>query len=494
MMNSARRARSKSPFASRRGRSKSPFARRRRAKSPLNRLVRRAASEDDEVHESEIVIFKQLCLDKHDGSAAIEIQLEDFSSDIPSLAPAASTGSTEASPNVVHKLEKTPESVERKKPFLNRFLKGHRKTSAVESLPTKTSSSRDNSGTANVSETGEKLGNLEYLPAPSRVPSTRREHEESKVPYKISERAPSSRSQEFSHISSLSGTRGCSFDRSFETPLQLNRHESLGNESIKDIRKALKEMEKQLGTESSKGKRISRQKVMRALFSVADSLDDLEESDMSDDGEDNFTQTSHTVFEDEDDASLRQDKENVPFNLFSSVGKLFGTSKDDKNAVERVLDDLLWTEFVTARQTCSANKDSRLLALDGNSVSEEVSNWDWDSETDCSTLNTVAASIKSSDIDSRQWSAIDSKSSTLSKAQRLENERIESRLKRLKRMKQLRPLPEEPALKKLDNTQSQVTAQPETIPLEQIHDNGARSWWRSRPASAKSSKYYGWRS
>jgi hypothetical protein len=100
---------------------------------------------------------------------------------------------------------------------------------------------------------------------------------------------------------------------------------------------------------------------------IASSDDDKSDITRSDDEED-FTRTSVSVYEDrtslsvyEDVEEQTQEKENGKFSVFSSVGKLFGMSANEKRAVEQVLDDLLWTEFVTSR-----NHDKK---VDGDTAS-----------------------------------------------------------------------------------------------------------------------------
>jgi hypothetical protein len=72
-----------------------------------------------ELHESEISVFQQLCLNKHHENAAIEILLESSES-LPDLYAASSSGSTENGSRTLSK-EKV-KSVEGKKKFLDRFF------------------------------------------------------------------------------------------------------------------------------------------------------------------------------------------------------------------------------------------------------------------------------------------------------------------------------------------------------------------------------------
>jgi hypothetical protein len=372
----AARSRSKSPFASRRERSKSPFfSRRRRSEGSTGQNT------DNVLHDSEINIFQQLCLDRHDDCAAIEILLENEATknEIPELYT-ASSGSTDRSSHAFSKGSKgTPSSSERKKNFLNRLFKSPRKsTAAQENTHLPSIQNHDRSPTSQ--DSSDPSDGLNYLPKPpSTIPTTRARRELS-APISMSGRVLSEKFDTHSNMSDLSGTRASTV---LKKPTKFNGHESLGNDSIKDIRKALKEMEKQLGKASNNGERISRQKVMRALFTVADSLEDIEEREIlrkelvglmrterevlhppkarpllvasasddeksditSSDNEENVTRTRDAALKDSNE------KENAPFSLFSSMGKMFSVSAEDKMAVNQALDDLLWTEFVASRNT-----------------------------------------------------------------------------------------------------------------------------------------------
>ena len=164
---------------------------------------------------------------------------------------------------------------------------------------------------------------------------------------------------------------------------------SLGLDSIEDIRKCLKEMEHQLGKATQKGKKVSRHKVMQALLIVADSIDeddeekgyfkrelnqtmqverkmvtqhvrpmgnlnlnssDEEKSELTTSDSEDFT-LDISAFEDEDLENF-DDENDSPFDIVSSMGRFFGieVSTNDQQDVEEVLDDLLWTEFVSSRQ------------------------------------------------------------------------------------------------------------------------------------------------
>jgi hypothetical protein len=349
---------------------------------------------DEGLHESEINIFQQLCLDRHDDCAAIEILLEDHSAgvsnktDIPDLNT-ASSGSTEQSSHAFSK--ETPPAFERKRTFLKRLFKSPRKNTSTD--PTKFPTTPDN--TAPESHSSEPSSDDLNLPKPPSTISKARSKADLKAPISMSTPVLLERCDTFSNMSSLSGTRATRL----KTPIKFHRHESLGTDSIKDIRNSLKEMEKQLGQASTKGNRISRQKVMRALFTVADSLDDIEERDflrkelevlmrterhetqptarplmvassdddksditLSDDDED-CTRGGVNVLRANEPPQDKGGKENAPFSLFSSVGKLFSMSSDDKKAVEQALDDLLWTEFVASRKPGEAD-DGRKVSAD----------------------------------------------------------------------------------------------------------------------------------
>ncbi len=195
-----------------------------------------------------------------------------------------------------------------------------------------------------------------------------------------------------SRLTSFSGTRASSL----LTPVNFDRNESLGFESIRDIRKCLKEMERQLGRATDKGQRVSRDKLVRALFIVADSLeDDEDKSYLKKELETSMETRNDEVLEkpsrkplkrnlghdsksegtssDEEDLTLdsesdsggsdtfdRDDEDDEsnesPFNIVSSVGNFLGVKSEEQQAVEEVLDDLLWTEFVSQRQKNAEKK------------------------------------------------------------------------------------------------------------------------------------------
>jgi hypothetical protein len=131
---------------------------------------------------------------------------------------------------------------------------------------------------------------------------------------------------------------------------------------------------------------------MRALFTVADSLEDDEEksylkkelntaikterdeatqidennplnddkSELTTSDDEDFTLDS-CAFEDDGDENIDMNESfESPFNIVSSVGNFFGVNEKNQQAVEEVLDDLLWTEFVSSRQKKSTNTTSRV--------------------------------------------------------------------------------------------------------------------------------------
>jgi hypothetical protein len=356
------------------------------------------------LHESEINIYKQLCLDKHDENAAIEILLDSAESSIPELYTASSESSDYGSRTLSRK---KAGSVEGKRKFLGRFFfkSQHKSSTQFVSSADFLDSSKENN--ISMSHSSNVIDEPNIPSPPSSIPRTRISVvntlpsvsnvawagplEKSGVDNNV-ERTRSilddihEGGDTTSNISSLSGIR----TSSLITPVNFNRHESLGFESIKDIRKCLKEMEHQLGQATNKGQRVSRQKVMRALFTVADSLEDDEEKShlkkelrtsmeakkdkatqpvatkhlkldssdddkseltTSDDGD--FTLDSGTFEEEIDEDTVTNES---PFNIVSSVGNFFGVDTQNQHAVEEVLDDLLWTEFVSSRQGNSKKK------------------------------------------------------------------------------------------------------------------------------------------
>ena len=220
-----------------------------------------------ELHESEINIFKQLCLDKQDENAAIEILLD-------SAENTASSKSTDHGSRAMSR--KKVGSTEGKTKFLDRlFFKSLRKSStqSIGSATDFLDSSKENnhswSHSSNVSD------DPSFPSPPSSIPRTRisivnTSPAVSNVSWTLPALKPSALGKvektrsildnlneggdTVSNVSGLSGTR----TGSLITPVTFNRHESLGFESIKDIRKCLKEMERQLGQATHKGQRVSR--------------------------------------------------------------------------------------------------------------------------------------------------------------------------------------------------------------------------------------------
>ena len=391
------------------------------------------------LHESEINIFKQLCLNKHDENAAIEILLDSAESNIPELYTASSGSSDHGSRA---KSRKKAGSVEGRKKFMDRFFfKSQRKPSThFGSSDDFLGSSKQNG--VSVSHSSNTRDEPNIPTPPSSIPRTRISVvntlpsvsnfawtgpiEKSSVENNIErtkktivdsnvERTRSilddihEGGDTTSNISSLSGTR----TSSLVTPVNFNRHESLGFESITDIRKCLQEMERQLGQATNKGQRVSRQKVMRALFTVADSLEDDEEKshlkkelktsmevkkaeatqpvetkplklDSSDDDKSELTTSDDGDFTNDEDFTLDSgtfDEEidedtgtnESPFNIVSSVGNFFGVDTQNQHAVEEVLDDLLWTEFVSSRQGNTYKKKNNCVNSRSNTSLEKSS-------------------------------------------------------------------------------------------------------------------------
>eukprot|EP00934_Nitzschia_sp_Nitz4_P000739 Nitzschia sp. Nitz4//scaffold53_size117307//40329//41918//NITZ4_003765-RA/size117307-processed-gene-0.9-mRNA-1//1//CDS//3329554190//739//frame0 len=326
---------------------------------PSSPFVRRREKEED-LHPSEIDLLQQLCLDKLDENGAIEILLDgDDSND--RLFPGYS-----------------PNSKSTKKGFLKRLFRSPKSKPALipATPPTSTSSDSQPSSTDDSDN---------FIPKPpSQVRRTRSSRGHSLATIPISNRILSDKFDNVSNVSSLSGSYDSSMISSrrptLHTPLQLDRHESMGMDSIQDIRKTLKQMDRQLNKATTTGERISRQKVMEALFTVADSLEDMEERDvirtelealMNKERQQPTVQplaprstnipalararkTEHAKrkkFRAARPPTKRpSNKENGPFHLLSSMGNMFRATNDDKKAVERALDDLLWTEFVAARK------------------------------------------------------------------------------------------------------------------------------------------------
>lgn len=375
---------------------------------------RSLADSDDEVdgmmilHESEISIFQQLCLDRHDDNAAIEILLDSTERTTSSLQDASTN--TESNMQVKER-KKDGMFLDRRRKFIDRFFfKSSRKVESPQSgtdiaftiSDVMTDSSQegntlpsssnfdvsndldDTSSSVKVSafpqsrisfgDPFQSMGNDQWSSLPNAYSRANQGN--------MSASKGGERIDTFSHVSSLSSTHASSH----RTPLTFARHESLGVESIMDIRKCLMEMERELGQATIRGQKVSRQKVIRALFTVADSIEDDEERGImkteletlmkaaskgyersqpvaasllrvarddeksvittTDDDED-FTNDG-SGFED-DEFSEESVKGAPSFDLMNSVGNVFGLNPQHREAVEAVLDDLLWTEFVSSR-------------------------------------------------------------------------------------------------------------------------------------------------
>jgi hypothetical protein len=415
-MSDARQSRSRSPVRSRRPPTRdgvSPWR-------PLSHHSRTGPRST--VCKSEINVFQQLFLDKYEDNSAIEILLDCADKSVPpspdrswppSSDEAASARSTTPASRAGRK-EKAASNA-RKRNFLDRFFfKSPRKpepprgepSAALPAICDTSDSTKENSLPSSthgsLNDDDDTSSGLKDLT----VPKTRIRVEDLRQSGANDEQCrslPQSRSVSIlkthnpksheadrfdagSNVSSLSGTRGSSR----LTPITLDRHESLGLDSIMDIRKCLKEMERQLGQASHKGQTVSRKKVIRALFMVADSLEDDEEREIlkselkavmrieriesshplatapirvatddekseltTSDDEDATFDCGGFVVDGHSEDSL---KDASSFNLMASVGNFFGVNPNNGVPVEEVLDDLLWTEFVASRQ---GNMDSR---------------------------------------------------------------------------------------------------------------------------------------
>lgn len=213
---------------------------------------------------------------------------------------------------------------------------------------------------------------------------------------------------EFSCMSSLSGSKATTVlpKRYLDHPLRFDRNESLGLSSVQDIRNSLKTMELQLSKASNNGERISRVKVMNALFTVADSLEDSDEREIlrreisglakpsrqplitADSDESRFlsmesfdkddwdfdqentssnasTLNKHIGFVGAGNAEATQQPQ---LDVFSSLGKMFSVNKDENKAMENAFDDLLWTGFVTDRNIGSSKRGPLQEPQRGNRV------------------------------------------------------------------------------------------------------------------------------
>ena len=374
---------------------------------------RRRTEESDEeprmtLHHSEISIFQQLCLDKHDEEAAIEILLDSSENTNPEIYTEPSGSMDHISQSIQRK---KAGSVEGRRKFLNRFFsKSQRKS------PTEFASSSNFLGTFkesnnSMSHSSSTSDEPTDLTAPSSVPTTRITVENNTFPETsniswaaytegstVEKQVERTRSilddfreggDTVSNISSLSGSRASSYF----TSVNFNRQESLGFESIKDIRKCLKEMELQLGQATNKGQRVSRQKVMRALFTVAESLEDDEEkshlkkelktsmenrkeevmqsasskplkldsgdedkSELTTSDDEEFTLDSGKLEAVDEDTGANES----PFNIVSSVGNFFGVDllPENEEDVKEIMEDLFFTEFVSERQQKTNKKKS----------------------------------------------------------------------------------------------------------------------------------------
>lgn len=398
------------------------------------------------LHESEINIFQQLCLDKHDESAAIEILL-DSSKRVPNLFTASNSGINDLESRLHFSPTKCEDTLEKqatfstasgstargsgrsglderssysnsdrisrvlsrkkagvvdaKRTFLDRFFsKSPRKSSPrgndrgrseedltfspnENALPPQAKLvsenspeepldlALDNASARLVFDESFRNQSLEHWSVPRSRYHTFGESVRRTEALVLSERCDS-----FSNVSSLSGSQATA---SIRAPIGFQRHQSLGVESIQDIRDCLKEMETQLAKASNKGQSVSRDKLMKALFTVAGSLEeDNERSDLkgelehpnsnefkcksipvpqdppthSGEGdcytskssfseEDDFTQDSSAFGGEEEENDTYPVDESSPFSIMSFLG----VGSQDQQVIGEVFDDLFWGDF-----------------------------------------------------------------------------------------------------------------------------------------------------
>lgn len=371
---------------------------------PSHNLKDKGAGMSTFVHESEISTFQCLCLDNYDENDAIEILLDSVDRSLLTTTASSTGGKRWAR-------KKNVAPVDGKRKFLDRLFftpagsaESSRRASAALPVSDLTESTKENSLASchldslkgcDVSSTGltqstvtkseTKVKNLfqgvsnEHLTAPPKV----------SPPVSETHRAKSKgeeRFDAFSNVSSFSGTRASSR----LSPVTFGRHESLGPASV-DIRNCLKKMERHMGQAGQIGQKVSRKKVIRALCTVVDSLEDDEERDLMkteletimkkerDELSQPVTNTRHQVVRDDeksefsisddedftyDDSEFEEDDRTVveiegkdasSVDFMGSVGNFLGVNSRNRDPVEAVLDDLLWTEFVSSRKE---NRDS----------------------------------------------------------------------------------------------------------------------------------------
>jgi hypothetical protein len=272
--------------------------------------------------------------------------------------------------------------------------------------------------------------------------------------------------------------------------LSKRQEESLVHQSMSDIRKALQEMHKDLGQTSGQRKGVSRRKVIRGLSKMADNLEDPEERAklrrelsvlmkeekaernlsgrsvpelsafdgeskvMVDGGDETCTQVSvRTAFEDVDGKSQKMGKDTPTFRFTSSV---FKAEPEEQSTAERVLDDLLWTEFVAHRQHTTIDLKDPVIAVN------------WDADSCISTLNTNSAC-------------------SLSKASSLRRQRQARGQKVLAKLNasgpgtaKFPPSIKAPVNQRYAKHQEQQRDPPEKSSPEKSKSKSSRSWWRRR--------------
>ncbi|KAL3920392.1 MAG: hypothetical protein SGILL_003287 [Bacillariaceae sp.] len=439
-------------------RAKTP-SRGQRSKSPWSRRSTNRENENDiknnhfKIQESEINVFQQLCLGKHDENAAIEILLDspdrisnldesfsDYSDVGPTFqlssiqednasidknstfstasistgngssvrrkqTPSVSTPTRSIRSSSRELSKKKAEGMEAKRMFLNRFFfksspKRNNKAAfpvvadapvaadenvltlshtSQQSKPPQRSNTVDRRSSSDTRDTFRAATTGKW--STPKTPSYRT-NAAPNIPSNAT--VLSERFDSFSNVSDLSGSLATSYRHT--TPFQ--RQQSLGIESIKDIRMCLQEMETQLARASNKGQRVSRHKLVKALFVVADSLDDSDEKtqvkaeledamktengvvsqlythneqddedneeldDVSSSTEEDFTYASGTSAEEEGEEASAME-EASPFNIMS----FFGVSSENQAVMGEAFDDLMWNDFVSSRKEKERGND-----------------------------------------------------------------------------------------------------------------------------------------
>lgn len=284
-----------------------------------------------QLHESEIDIFQQLCLEKHDESSAIEILLSS-----------------------------------------NNASKNSKSRNLSSSLLNNASNRRD----WRIRKVFSVIDNTATNGTSSQAMWT-----SSKNKRTISER-----------LSSLNNKRNGTFTstKNISDPVPLQQQQSISSRSLDEIRMTFKEMEAQWGKDSARKKKLSRQRIMRAMLSASGSVDDPKErislqKELSILMEkeriprqskfqlewNQETEGDVVSFSDPEETKPKtRRKENHPLRLLSSMGP---TASDGQKAAQRALDDLLWTEFVSRRKETNTHTF-------GTPSDAADADWNWDDD------------------------------------------------------------------------------------------------------------------